>query len=385
MLDVTAGAEHAHKSASTTDGAPLRRWSNRITPPACPAPQTPGASEEFLLGMHLQVPSLSAQQLSTLSLNLGVLDRVPNYFDDALDGERLRHPIELLGKLSNTALESLLLELRTLNIEYIGALHSENRAMSVDDTDISGFVRQGRSIISQEINRTIGYFHEVSRITEGLRHYYAVCVVPFDNNSRTKPLVRNLCRALTTAMQHLQTGMSVFEQRLRDAGPCNKILKLGGNEAQLATGPFAVSLSIGDGLTLDKPFVLPNIMRPSQLLKVTTIKQVRALTQFFTDYVQIIGKSFGDWAMLRGNIADLVLVIRDPSKREVRWLIESAVLSPSMLPYNFPEDVLSPEEEEKEQQELMLLRSLQCVSEGDENPLDASSSSLAASSMCMVG
>lgn len=344
--------------ATGADGLPLSRWGKHASQrpmPSAPAslnPTTMDIGEPLIYALHNKAPAMTPGQLCILSLNLGILDRVPRYSEKTLQGERLAHPIECIGRLSNNALESLTLELRTLNMEYLSTLYNEDRVMSVRETDISSFVRQGRSIISQEVNRTVGYFHEIDRIANGLRQYYAILHVPLDNDKRTRGLLRNLCRALTTAMGHLREGMVIFEQRLRDVASCNAALKIGAINARRPSAPPSPTASLFEELALQPSFVLPNVMRPSQNLVITTPKQVSALILFFSEYAEIIGKSFADWAMLHGNIADLVVVIRDPAKREIHWPESD---SPDLLPQHVPDDVLSFEDDEEQ---LACIRSL---------------------------
>lgn len=365
-LDLGTKARKHNIDASGVDDMQLRRCSKRVPQSYVLSPEQPSAHAVLLALMQKQAKSLSAKQLSTLSLNLGVLDRVPDFFDAALNGERLRHPIELVGYLSNAALESLTLELRTLNQDYLSALYAENRMMSVKESDISGFVRQGRMILNQELDRTIGYYHEVNRIINSLRSYYSAFDVPLEDSPRTKPLLRDVCRTLNTVLKTLQSGMDTFEQRLRDVSSCNAALKLGASEARPSSEPSTPTSSTTERSQLTYAFMLPNIMRPSQSLHVTTRKQMRTLTQFFIDYAQIIAKSFSDWAMLRGNLADLLVVIRDPSKRETRWLREFPLLSPSLSPYDLPEDALSFDDDNDEQETLALLALLQSLTTDDE-------------------
>ncbi|RYF35166.1 MAG: hypothetical protein EOO38_29055, partial [Cytophagaceae bacterium] len=245
--------------------APLTRQAKRqdLREPDC-IPDEVDTTARFFHQVFSCARKLDARQLTTLSLNLGLLDRVPlylqgfliyaedllhahyganqvaddvrnnvhSYFRDITEAQRLPHPLELVGSFTHPSLESLALELQTLRHDDLRTLSLQAEghngpATQVDDTDISGFVKQGRRVLLAEIDRTVTYVHELGRICAALSNLYYVPEIPLSSDATSTTLVKKVYVNLNRAMGKLQQAMEVFEQRLNEATECSMALKMG--------------------------------------------------------------------------------------------------------------------------------------------------------------
>jgi hypothetical protein len=326
---------------------PLTRQTKRqeLHQPDCTADEV-DTTARFFHQVFSCARKLDANQLATLSLNLGLLDRVPlylqgfliyadellhahyganqvaddvrdnvyGYFRDITDAQRLPHPLELVGSFTHPSLESLALELQTLRLDDFRALSLQAEghngpATRVDDTDISGFIKQGRRVLLAEVDRTVTYVHELGRICAALSNLYYVPEIPLSSDAKSTTLIKKVYFNLNRAMEKLKQAMDVFEQRLNEASECSMALKMGVYHA-------ADQKKHQHKMRTVK---VPNFMRPAQTLQAAGPSQVSMLSQFFSEYIEQLQAGFQKHALLHGELKRLLPVVHDPSRRDALW------------------------------------------------------------------